>query len=94
MKGVRSGWLAIGLGLITTLAMAQGTGPTVPDTPPAPLDSEQHRMEPEGTTRPSAPPGEDQTLKQENQQRPRSERLPPEVSPNSTNPAASPDRRP
>ena len=92
MKGVRSGWLAIGLGLITTLAMAQGTGPTVPDTPPAPLDSEQHR--PEGTTRPSAPPGEDQTLKQENQQRPRSEWLPPEVSPNSTNPAASPDRRP
>ncbi|WP_462380696.1 hypothetical protein [Pseudomonas sp. Marseille-QA0892] len=94
MKGARSGWLGIGLGLMTTMAFAQGTGPTVPDTPPAPLDSEQHRMEPERTTRPSAPPAEDQTLEQENQQRPRSERLPPEVAPGSTNAPASPGRRP
>lgn len=93
MKGVRSGWLGIGLGLMTTLALAQGTGPTVPDTSPAPLESEQHRMDPERTTRPSAPPGENQTLEQENQQRPRSERLPPEISPGSTSPSA-PDRRP
>jgi hypothetical protein len=90
----RARWLtAILLSLpLLSSVHAQGTGPTVPDTPPTPLDSEQRTPDREHSSEANSPPIDRHTQQREDP-RPRSERLPKEIAPSSessTPPKAKP----